>query len=48
MNINAEMFLGAGAAFDAAMAQAGVDPEVAPEVQCLMIGMRDQVMASSG
>jgi hemoglobin len=48
MNINAEMVLGAGEAFGAAMEKTGVAPEVAQEVQCLMIGMRDQVMASAG
>lgn len=47
MNIDAEMFLGAGAAFGMAMENTGVAPEVAQEVQCLMIGMRDQVMASA-
>ena len=45
LNIDAEKFLAAGAAFGMAMQMAGVPADLAQEVQCLMIGMRDQVMA---
>lgn len=47
MNIDAAMFLHAGAAFGMAMENTGVPADVAQEVQCLMIGLRDEVMAPS-
>jgi len=47
LNIDAEMFLNAGAAFGLAMQSTGAPSDVAQEVQRLMIGMRDKVMAPS-
>jgi hemoglobin len=46
LQIDARMFLDAGAVFGMAMEKTGVAPEDAQETMCLMIGMRDQVMAS--